>query len=216
MSRSHTEISEEKKAPRWEYLYKLSVEIKEKRKLQEEEKKQKDDQLDPECTFAPKFLVPSKTLEDPFLQRQIKWTEEKNKKVSDKKKQLDIDKDELKECTFKPTISVIQKEEEESEDQQKKRLQYQEKFVKRQQQGHQQKKDKEQMLQNPYSHLSGEKKTPLKTHIITSQYESHKNAERIEFKKAVQNEQQDKSKIQLGDAIKLLHNQLHNIKFGDD
>ncbi|CAK86233.1 unnamed protein product (macronuclear) [Paramecium tetraurelia] len=104
-------------------------------------------------------------------------------------------------------------------------------FIQRQEKARKLRQEKDLLLNNPYSHLSSEKKAVLtnqsyysSNHPISKEYESIRKAERIEFSKALETSQeietqsqtQQQQKMQLGMAMKMLHNQLYNIQFNSE
>ncbi|CAD8173235.1 unnamed protein product [Paramecium octaurelia] len=214
------------KKPIWESLLERGSCKKEEIQRKIKEKLDKDKELDPQCTFKP-FLINQAQLQinKPFHERQQKWLEDRKLKINEKREGVK-DKS-LEKCSFQPQLGP-QPQIPEVDIRNTKGM---DSFIQRQEKARKLKQEKNLLLNNPYSHLSSEKKAVVTTqsyyssnHPISKEYESIKKAERIEFSKALETSQeietqsqtQQQQKMQLGMAMKMLHNQLYNIQFNSE
>ncbi|CAD8067317.1 unnamed protein product [Paramecium primaurelia] len=214
------------KKPIWESLLERGSCKKEEIKNKIKEKEKKDEELDPECTFKPSLINQTQLqINKPFYERQKKWLDDRNVKINEKR---DGAKDKILEnCSFQPQLEPQQQIPEVDI----RNTKGMDSFIQRQDKARKLKQEKNLLLNNPYSHLSSEKKAVQtnqqyisNNHPISKEYESIKKAERIEFSKAVEKSQdietqsqiQQQQKMQLGMAMKMLHNQLYNIQFNSE
>ncbi|CAD8151723.1 unnamed protein product [Paramecium octaurelia] len=214
------------KKPIWESLLERGSCKKEEINRKIKEKKIKDEELDPECTFKPSLINQNQLqLDKPFYERQLKWLEDRKQKINDRR---DGAKDKsLEKCSFQPQLGPSPQIPEVDI----RNTKGMDSFIQRQEKARKLKQEKHMLLNNPYSHLSSEKKAVQtnqsyysNNHPISKEYESIKKQERIEFSKAVENSQeietqsqtQQQQKMQLGMAMKMLHNQLYNIQFNSE